>query len=62
MIKNAIRLVFMFTITVIIISCGNEPPNISFPTYNILIYQSKSFNNPSDNIFLSLYFVLYDDD
>jgi hypothetical protein len=56
------RIFLLIILLLFALSCGNEPPNISFPVYNILIYQAKSFNNPSDNIFLSLYFVLYDDD
>ena len=61
-IKCLFRNILFLYILVILFSCGNEPPNISFPVYNILIYQAKSFNNPTNNIFLSLYFVLYDDD
>ena len=59
---NFVRIMLFTVLTVFLFSCGNEPPNISFPVYNVLIYQANSFNNPSDNIFLSLYFVLYDDD
>ncbi len=42
-------------------SCGNDPPLISYPVYNILIYQEGAFNSPSNNIFLSLYFQIYDE-
>jgi len=57
-----IKIIFSFFIILSIISCGNEPPNLSFPTYNILIYQSGAFSVPNDSIYLSMYFVINDDD
>jgi len=56
--KSAVYLVIIFAL----ISCGNEPPSISFPTYNILIYQAGCFENIlNDYIYLSIYFILNDE-
>lgn len=46
---------------IILIGCGNEPPIINYPNYNILIYEGGSLNIPSNMMFLSVYFVLQDD-
>ena len=52
----------IFLVLIILFSCGNEAPVIEFPIYNILIYQEKALSIPNDSIFLSLYFILFDDD
>ena len=58
-IKKIICFIFLL---VLLISCGNEPPSISFPMYNILVYQGGSLNNiPNDSVFLSFYFQMFDE-
>lgn len=54
---------FLFLIIIfILISCGNEPPSISFPMYHILVYQQGSLNNQlNDTIYLSFYFLIFDE-
>ena len=52
---------FIFIFLIFLISCGNEAPTVSFPIYNVLIYQSGSLRMPSDSIFLSIYFILNDE-
>jgi len=44
-----------------IICCGNEPPIIISSLYKILIYQKDSLNIPNDSIFLSIFFIIEDD-
>ena len=52
----------LFTIILfLLIDCGNEPPVIISSMYQILIYQKDSLNIPKDSIFLSIYFILEDD-
>lgn len=53
--------IFFILFLIFLSSCGNEPPLISYPVYNIIIYQKDAFNLPSDSIFLSLYFQIYDE-
>jgi len=56
------KIALLIIIIVVLISCGNEPPSISFPTYNILIYQAGCFENIlNDYIYLSIYFILNDE-
>jgi len=54
-------LILFIILFFLFIDCGNEPPVISAPIYNILIYQKGSFNLSRDSIFLSVYFVLFDE-
>ncbi len=53
--------IIILTFFLILISCGNEPPVINLPCYNILIYQKESLNMSNDSIFLSVYFTLEDE-
>jgi hypothetical protein len=53
--KNMILFVIFL---IILVSCGNEPPAVNFPLYNIVIYQNGSLNVPNDGIFLSVHFLL----
>ena len=55
------KIILFILLIISLIGCGNEPPVILSVKHNILIYQSKSFNNPEDMIFLSVYFILDDD-
>ncbi|HOV15794.1 MAG TPA: hypothetical protein PK771_16005, partial [Spirochaetota bacterium] len=57
-----IRKVVLFFILMMILSCGNEAPTISFPMYHVLIYENGALQMPADSIFLSLFFVISDDD
>lgn len=59
--KFNLKIFFIVTIIKIIFSCGNEPPLIFYPIYNILIYEEGAFNIPTNSIFLSLYFEIYDE-
>jgi hypothetical protein len=56
------KILFFILLFFILVSCGNEPSNISFPRYNVLIYQAGALNIPTDSIYLSFYFILSDDD
>ena len=55
------KIIFWFLLGIILSSCGNEAPVITFPMYHILIYQGGSLNIPNDSIFLSVHFILQDD-
>ncbi len=58
-----IYILIIILIIVFLVSCGNEPPSLSYPFYNIIIYQTNSFPNiNNDMVFLSVYFKLSDDD
>jgi len=57
-----IKSLIIFVVLIILFSCGNEAPYIEFPVYNILIYQEGALSMYDDSIFLSLYFILFDDD
>nr|HPO50109.1 hypothetical protein [Spirochaetota bacterium] len=54
------RIVVIFIIFAFF-SCGNEAPTISFPMYHILVYENGALQSPNENIFLSLYFLISDD-
>lgn len=56
-----LQCILIILLLLILISCGNEPPIITFPNYSILTYEGGSLNNPTDIMFLSIYFVLQDD-
>jgi hypothetical protein len=55
------KIIFSLIVLFFIFSCGNEPPIISFVNYNVLIYQKGGLINTDDSIYLSVYFVLDDD-
>ncbi len=57
-----VKNLFIFLVLIIIFSCGNEYPVVEFPIYNILIYQEGALSVHNDSMFLSLYFILFDDD
>lgn len=59
--KKIFFYIIFILILFLVISCGNEPPVISSSMYQILIYQKDSLNIPRDSIFLSIYFILEDD-
>jgi len=57
------KIVNLFIIPLILffLSCGNEPPVITFPSYNILIYQKGALGAAQDSIYLSVFFILEDE-
>lgn len=55
------KYILFIIMLIILICCGNEAPIINFPIYNILVYENGSLNMPNDGIFLSIYFILQDD-
>lgn len=55
-------MIFLLVITVIItLSCGNEPPIVKSPIFSVLVFQKESLNMYKDSLFLSLYFIMIDD-
>ena len=56
------RFITLSFITFMILSCGNEAPSVSFPIYHILIYEDQALQVPNSSMFLSVYFVINDED
>ena len=42
-------------------ACENEPPSIRNPIYNIVSYEDGSYLGNKGGIFLSVHFILYDE-
>lgn len=59
--KKIIFIFFFIILLFLTVSCGNEPPVILSSMYRILIYQKDSLSIPDDAIFLSIYFIIEDD-
>lgn len=59
--KKILFIIFFIIILFLVASCGNEPPAILSSMYRILIYQKDGLNIPDDSIFLSVYFIVEDD-
>ncbi|MCG8571607.1 MAG: hypothetical protein MJB14_15840 [Spirochaetes bacterium] len=55
------RILLLLIIAMLILACGNEPPVIETPIYQVIVYQQKSFNLPNASVFLSIFFDLYDE-
>lgn len=49
--------IFIFCFT----ACENEPPNIRNPIYNIVVYEDGSYLGNKGGVFLSVHFILYDE-
>lgn len=57
------KIVNLFIVSLILffLACGNEPPVISFPSYNVLIYQKGALGINKDSIYLSVFFIVEDE-
>lgn len=42
-------------------ACENEPPSIRNPIYNIVVYEDGSYLGSKGGVFLSVHFILYDE-
>lgn len=51
----------LFLILLFCNSCDNEPPYVKNPIYNVIVYEPGGALGNSGGIFLSVHFVLYDE-
>ncbi|HBD92788.1 MAG: hypothetical protein A2015_08705 [Spirochaetes bacterium GWF1_31_7] len=56
-----LQCMFFLLLLLFIFSCENEPPYIRNPVYNIVVYQSGAGAGPSTMVFLSVHFILFDE-
>lgn len=45
----------------LLVACENEPPSIRNPIYNIVVYEDGSYLGNKGGVFLSVHFILYDE-
>lgn len=57
--KNILYIVLFFSLC--LLACENEPPSIRNPIYNIVVYEDGSYLGNKGGVFLSVHFILYDE-
>lgn len=60
MIKKIV-LFAIFAVIFCLAACENEPPSIRNPIYNIVVYEDGSYLGNKGGVFLSVHFILYDE-